>query len=313
MYEVMLSIIVPTYNHEKYIAQALNSILMQETQYTFEVLVGEDASPDGTRAVLQEYEKKYPDFFTMFYRDQNMYSLGHSNSLDLRLKAKGKYLITLEGDDYWTDKHKIEEQVRFLEENPRYLAVAHNCVVVDENSNITDERYPECHDLEYSISHFSQNILPGQTATFMYRNFYLNPICDTSIIGKGTPGDRLLYFSLISHGPIYCIQKVMSAYRHVTNGGSSFSATYKYEFKEADCWHMLLLDYAYRIRKNHSIKCAELLYMRHLVGALRRGAIGLNELLTYMKKIKNLSRTILLYSKYLAEVLCKKLFSRGVH
>lgn len=305
MYEVMLSILVPTYNHEKYIAQALDSILMQETQYSFEVLVGEDASPDGTREILREYEDKYPGFFTMFYREQNMRSIGKSNAIDLRLRARGKYLMTLEGDDYWTDVHKIEEQVGFLEAHPEYLAVAHNCVVVDENSRPTGEPYPQSKQEEYSMQLFSEGILPGQFATFMCRNYYREPLFDTSILGQGNPGDKLLYFSVISHGPIYCIQKVMSAYRHVTSGGTSFSATNRYDAHAVIRWHMLLVDYAYKIQNPESIKCAELLYMRHLIGGWRRGAITLREVLEDLKKIKNLRRTVLAYLKYAASVLHK--------
>ena len=67
MDDVILSIYVPTYNHEKYIARALDSILMQKTDYAYEVLVGEDASTDNTRAILKEYEKKYPGRFQMYF------------------------------------------------------------------------------------------------------------------------------------------------------------------------------------------------------------------------------------------------------
>ena len=73
MDDVILSIYVPTYNHEKYIARALDSILMQKTDYAYEVLVGEDASTDNTRAILKEYEKKYPGRFQMYYREKNMH------------------------------------------------------------------------------------------------------------------------------------------------------------------------------------------------------------------------------------------------
>ena len=95
MDDVMVSILVPTYGQEKYIARTLDSILMQKTRYTQEILVGEDASPDGTRAILKEYEKKYPGRFTMIYRDVNMRQTDKSNIRDLRERAHGKYLITL--------------------------------------------------------------------------------------------------------------------------------------------------------------------------------------------------------------------------
>ena len=71
--DVILRIYVATYNHEEYIGRALDSILMQKTKYKFEVLIGEDASTDGTRAVLKKYEEQFPGFFTIFYREKNIF------------------------------------------------------------------------------------------------------------------------------------------------------------------------------------------------------------------------------------------------
>ena len=86
--EVLLSVICPTYNHEKYIRQALDSILMQKVNFKYEVIVGEDCSPDNTREILKEYEKKYPDIFTMVYHDKNIGA--RNNSQDLLKRANGK-------------------------------------------------------------------------------------------------------------------------------------------------------------------------------------------------------------------------------
>ena len=131
--QVIVSVIVPVYNHEKYIAQTLDSILMQKTKYRYEVWIGEDASTDDTRAVLMEYEKKCPPDFHFLYREKNMHNSECRNDLDLRLRCKGKYLICLEGDDFWTDENKIEKQIDFLESHPEYIAVSHNCVVVGKD------------------------------------------------------------------------------------------------------------------------------------------------------------------------------------
>ena len=116
--EIMLSIIVPTYNHEDYIVEALNSIKAQQTKYKFEVLVGEDKSTDKTREILKKYELDNPGLLKVFYRDENMSKLPIGNFMDLRYRARGKYLITLEGDDFWIDEKKIEKQIMFLESHP---------------------------------------------------------------------------------------------------------------------------------------------------------------------------------------------------
>lgn len=286
--DIMLSIIVPTYGQEKYIGQTLDSILMQKTKYSYEVLVGEDASPDNTRAVLKKYEKQYPGKFQMIYRDVNSRTLGISNVGDLKKRAQGKYWITLEGDDYWTDENKIEKQLTFLESHPDYIAISHNCIVVDEDSNPTKEKYPECKDEEYTIDHYLNNILPGQLATVMTRNYYKENLFDLSILMKRlSPGDRLLYFALVTHGKIHCIQEQMSAYRHVTNSGTSFSANYKFDFNKGEHWHKELLNYAYSLNNRKAANVAETLYFTYLVQAYKGHFIKLKDVRKYSKLLRH--------------------------
>lgn len=97
----MLSIYVATYNHEHYITQALDSIRMQKTKYSYEVLVGEDCSTDNTRAVLKEYEWQHPGIFTIFYRDHNMHREAIGNGLDLKLRCRGNSIV-----NFIRSKHK---------------------------------------------------------------------------------------------------------------------------------------------------------------------------------------------------------------
>lgn len=295
----MLSIYVPTYNHENFIEQALDSILMQKTKYSYEVLVGEDCSTDGTREILMEYEKKYPGKFQMYYREKNMYGQVPNNANDLKNRCNGKYIIALEGDDYWTDEYKIEKQISFLEEHSEYLGVAHNCVVVDENSNQKDEQYPECKDEEYTIKHFVSEIMPGQLTTLMYRNFLKYDIIDMSLFKKGLkPGDRLIYFALVLNGRVKCVQEVMSAYRHIQEGGSSYSANYKYDFIAAEKLNLGMIEYAKTIESKEGIKYAQMLYFRNLMNGLSSKRYGVKEFINYMKNINNKASTVLLYSKH---------------
>ena len=270
----ILSIYVATYNHENYIIRALDSIFMQKTKYSYEVLVGEDCSTDKTREVLRQYEKEHAEFVAngklkVFYRKSNMYKCTPSNSQDLKKRSRGKYIIALEGDDYWTDDTKLEKQIDFLEQHPEYIAVAHNCIVVDENSLCKNEIYPECKDTEYTLKHFMNNILPGQLTTVMYRNIYITHSIDLSLLEKDlTPGDRLIYLTLVLNGKVFCIQKVMSSYRHITAHGDSFSATHKYDFAEAEEYYRTIMMY---MRKFDLLekKCGEILYFRCLMKGLR--------------------------------------------
>ena len=293
-----LSIYVPTFNHEHYIVQALDSILMQETSYTYEVLVGEDCSTDNTRAVLKEYEKQHPGKLQVFYREQNMRKQGNAvgNSGDLRSRCRGKYIIALEGDDYWTDPCKIDKQIRFLEEHPDYIAVAHNCFVVDHDSSRKDEVYPQCTDTEYTFDHFARDIMPGQLTTVMLRNVYHDDRYDTSLLNRRiVPGDRLIYFWLLSNGKIHCIQEEMSAYRHVTNQGSSFSATSKYHFATYETLYAIFMEYAREQNNKEALLCAERLYFRNLRVGSVFGQCSLKDSLRYFRKIRNKAKVLLLY------------------
>lgn len=295
----MLSIYVLTYNHEKFISQALDSILMQKTKYTYEILVGEDCSTDGTRNILKEYEKKYPGKFQMFYREKNMYGQVPNNANDLRNRCKGKYIIALEGDDYWMDEYKIEKQIRFLEEHTEYIAVAHNCEVVDENGNEIEKKYPECKDEEYTIKHYVSEIMPGQLTTLMYRNILKDDNVDTSVFEKGLiPGDRLTYFILAVNGKVKCIQEKMSAYRFIYRSGSSFTANYKFKFDETERYYSGLIDYAKSIRDREVMKYSELLYFKNLMNGVSAKQCNLKDVLKNMKKIKHKVATVFLYMKY---------------
>ncbi len=298
MNSVMLSIYVPTYNHEKYIIKALDSILMQKTHYTYEVLVGEDNSTDKTRLLLQQYEQIHPGFLKVYYREKNMYKKIPNNARDLIARCKGKYLIGLEGDDYWTDELKIEKQISFLENHPEYIGISHDCIVVNSDSNIINEKYPSCKENEYSLKHFMSNIFPGQLTTIMYRNIYIDPNIDTSILDIGLiPGDRLLFFLLIMYGKIYCLQESMSAYRHITNNGASYSANYHYIFREEEHWYKCLLQYSkqFGVVPQKYIEC---LYIRCLFKGYRKKQCSLNQLFTYMKNIKYIHYSLIMWLIY---------------
>ena len=300
MQNPILSIFIPTYNHERYIAQTLDSVLMQKTDYPLEILIGEDCSVDGTRKILREYEIKYPGKFQMFYRKHNMYQEKINNALDLLLRCKGKYIIALEGDDFWTDPYKLDKQISFLEKHQEYYAVAHNCIVVNDDSIPNGEKYPECKDLEYTYRHYFNDILPGQTATVMFYN-YLNDKDfnnDYPSVPVGTPGDRIFYYKLlVNDKKIYCMQEVMSAYRHVTNFGTSFSATYKAPFEKEEPWYKAKLIYTQKYKREW-LDYAKILYLQMLYSSLREKKINVKTFFEYFKQER-------LYTVVLDFINCK--------
>lgn len=110
-----------TYNHEPFIRQCLEGFVMQQTNFPFEAVVHDDASTDGTAAIIREFAEKYPDIIRPIYETENQYSK-HDGSLDRIMNAhmRGKYIAICEGDDYWIDPLKLQKQVDFMEEHPEY-------------------------------------------------------------------------------------------------------------------------------------------------------------------------------------------------
>lgn len=119
-----------TYNHESYIRQCLEGFIMQKTTFPFEAIVHDDASTDGTAAIIREYSEKYPDIIKPIYETENQYSK-RDGSLTRIMNAhtRGKYVAICEGDDYWIDPLKLQKQVDFLEEHSEYGLVYTNCKI----------------------------------------------------------------------------------------------------------------------------------------------------------------------------------------
>lgn len=124
--DILVSVICNAYNHEKYIAEALEGFVMQKTSFQYEVLVHDDASTDNTAQIIREYEKKYPNLIKPIYQSVNQYSQSISITNTYQCpRAKGRYIAFCEGDDYWTDPCKLQKQVDALENNPQIDVCAH--------------------------------------------------------------------------------------------------------------------------------------------------------------------------------------------
>ena len=129
-----VSVFMITYNHEKYIAEALDSILMQKTDFDFDIVIGEDCSTDATRRIVLEYSRKYPDKIKLLLHNVNVGFI--SNMMYVLEACTGKYVAMCEGDDYWTDPFKLQKQVDFLEANKEYALATHGYRMVRDGSVI---------------------------------------------------------------------------------------------------------------------------------------------------------------------------------
>jgi len=125
-----VSVLVVTYNHARFIAQALESALDQRTTFSVEILVSEDCSTDGTREKVIEYQRGFPDRIRLLLSDRNL----HSNAVVARgiRAARGEYLALLDGDDYWISPDKLQKQADFLDREPRCSSCFHNARVEQE-------------------------------------------------------------------------------------------------------------------------------------------------------------------------------------
>ncbi|MGI6677930.1 MAG: glycosyltransferase family 2 protein [Dehalobacterium sp.] len=130
---VLVSVICITYNQENYIRDAIEGFLMQQTDFDFEILIGEDCSTDGTRKIAASYANQYPHKIKLVTSDQNV---GMSeNYRRVYEKATGKYIAECEGDDYWTDPLKLQKQVDFMEAHPECSMSFHAAEVIDVRTN----------------------------------------------------------------------------------------------------------------------------------------------------------------------------------
>lgn len=214
----LLSVCLPTFQHRKFIEECLNSILMQQTNFNYEILIGEDGSTDGNREVCEAYARKHPDKIRLFlhHRENNIQvdgqPTGRFNFTYNWFSARGKYVALCEGDDYWTDPFKLQKQVDFLEVNADFVLTYHPVMVLDKqqliHDVIADSKFSESESSIYDLAAFGNYM---HTPSVVYRNilpelpheFFEVPI-----------GDFFLYMQLANYGKIKRLNDAMAVYRN---------------------------------------------------------------------------------------------------
>ena len=218
MNKPQISIICNTFNQEKYIAQALDSFLMQKVSVPFEILVHDDASTDSTADIIREYEKKYPDIIKPIYQTENQYSQNVSITATIQIpRAEGKYIAFCEGDDYWTDPKKLQLQYDFMEAHKDYSACCHAYSMVDKDRNLIEERFDFSEDCDVPFKNLLGNQLKlPHYATLFIRKTDIKDFSDP-FLGKRC-NDMVLRIYVAIKGKMYYSNKIMSAYRRFTEG-----------------------------------------------------------------------------------------------
>jgi glycosyltransferase involved in cell wall biosynthesis len=217
-----VSVIMLAYNHQKFIAQAIEGVLMQQTNFDFELVIGEDFSPDKTRQICLDYEAKFPDKVRVLKREKNLGGGGQPNFIDCYNNTKNsQYVALCEGDDYWTSPHKLQKQVDFLEKNADFAICFHNTEIVFFEEN--QESYRLNDNLSKDI--FSLDDLVGEdevwfmaTASVMYRRDAIGDLPEWFV--KTKSGDIPLHILAARNGKIKYLDELMAAYRKHAGGQS---------------------------------------------------------------------------------------------
>jgi len=135
-----VSVLMITYNHEKYIEQAINSVLCQSGVGSVELVIGEDCSTDQTRRIVQRYSEKYADQIRLILANKNQ---GPGRNFRATYNScRGKYIAVLEGDDWWVDSSKLARQVKVMESHPEYVGCFHRVKYCNDRGEWDGRMYP---------------------------------------------------------------------------------------------------------------------------------------------------------------------------
>lgn len=230
--DLMVTIECVTYNHEKFIGEAIESFLMQKTNFPVEILIYDDASTDRTADIIRGYERKFPDIIKPIYQTVNQYSKGvyvENFNLD---RVQGKYIATCEGDDYWTDPYKLQKQVDYMEKHPECSMCVHAAARVSSLkkkviSNVRPIRESRVLSIEEIIEGggdflATNSIIYSREKVLKLPEFYYNaPVGDYPLVIHGA-----------LKGTVYYMDENMSAYRVGVEGSWTEKQSTSFERKK---------------------------------------------------------------------------------
>jgi glycosyltransferase involved in cell wall biosynthesis len=209
-----VSVMLITYNHELYVAEALDSVLMQKRDFEIEINVVDDASTDNTQKIVASYAERYPGIVNCYFNPRNVGRI-HTQLNTIRgfQTLRGQYFAILEGDDYWTDEYKLAEQVRVLDEKTQYVACAHWVLKVFEDGRPSEHFFP--------FKAFNRNVAKLADLVRMAGVYHLSSIVYRNVFGLTPPMalsdpyscEITINMMYGMYGDFYCIDRYMSNYR----------------------------------------------------------------------------------------------------
>lgn len=227
---VIVTVRTITYNHEPYLRDCLNGIVMQKTNFRFEAVVHDDCSTDHTADIIREYAAKYPDIIKPIYETENQYSKGKDSLTGKKMDAltHGKYIAICEGDDYWTDPNKLQMQVDFLESHPEYSMCFHDVDVKAEPGRNWYDVYGKLEDRDYDAFEDIWHWCVPTCSIVVRREVFEKRPCND----KFRMGDNVLVLTCGKYGKLRCIPRKMGTYRLTPTswigGQSNKQMRYKY-------------------------------------------------------------------------------------
>ncbi len=247
--DIKLSVIFITYNHEKYVEKAIRSVLSQETDFPFEVVIGEDCSTDSTKEIIERTIEDYPErkAYVRFVKREKNTGRPTLNVYETTKECRGEYLAYLEGDDYWSDPHKLKKQVDFLEAHKEYIGCTHSTVMIGEDGEELKDpcelKVGELYDWsgKYTFEDFKYSEKwPGHYATLVSRNIYPEEKYDYTILYRAHDfvDDAVILLFLLIQGDIWRMDEKMSVWRYVRKkGGTSWnSRSMERDIARDDCY-----------------------------------------------------------------------------
>ena len=294
--DYMVDVLMPVYNHEKYLAQAIEGILMQKTNYKFRLVVGEDCSKDSSREILRKYAEANPGVVVPVYHEKNLGATG--NGVFLNQMAEAKYVAVCEGDDYWTDPYKLQKQVDFMEANPDFSMCFARVNVIDQSGQSMPNAFAEeIKDVSTIEDIIMAENTPVPVPTLLFRNVLPRPMPDFYM--NTTIGDAAMFLLLTDKGKAKFMDEKMAVYRQHSGGftKSEFFKNNEYEicyrlYEEANVYFNYKYDDIFR-RRLSEISRILLIY-----GSRNKNG---------MEKVKYVRRTFPKYMKYAGGVNVKEI------
>lgn len=221
----LVSVTVATYQHVNYIKKCLDGILMQETDFPYEIVLGEDGSTDGTQEICKKYAEKYPDKIRLFIRNRELSQFVNSdgkiirfNGIWNRMSSRGKFLAWCEGDDYWVCPLKLQKQFNILNNNDEIGLCYTRATVFNQQTGLFQS------DIALPYKGFNSMILrnPIVALTVMYRKkMYDDYMKDVNPIGKGwLTGDYPIWLWIAYNSKVHYINESTAVYRYLENSAS---------------------------------------------------------------------------------------------